>query len=71
MARSALPSSHSDGPALAERACRAGVDVTAFNAFGSFHDFVEYSEGCGGGARVEEAIEAYRRVAAFVGRVAG
>ena len=60
---------YADGPRLAERACTAGVDVEAFNVEGSFHDFIEYSEGCGGGAPAEEAIEAYRRVAAFAKRV--
>jgi acetyl esterase/lipase len=60
---------YSDGPALARRACEAGVDVTAFNAEGTFHDFIEYSEGCGGGAPAEESIEAFRRVAAFAARL--
>ena len=27
--------------------CKAGVDVEVYNAVGGFHDFIEYSEGCG------------------------
>jgi acetyl esterase/lipase len=59
----------SDGPSLAERACVAGVDVEAFNVDGAFHDFIEYSAGCGGPNVAAEGIEAYRRVASFVQRV--
>ena len=60
---------YTDGPSLAERACNAGVDVEAFNVEGAFHDFIEYSEGCGGPSVVPESMEAYRRVANFVARV--
>ena len=61
---------YSDGPRLHERACKAGVDVTSFNVLGAYHDFIEYSEGCGSHALVAEAIEAYQRIRAFVQRVA-
>ena len=57
---------YSDGPALHERACRHGVDVTSFNVRGAFHDFIEYSAGCGGNDAMPEAVEAYARVRAFV-----
>ena len=57
----------SDGPALAKRACDTGAKaVQLFRADDGFHDFIEYSDGCGGAAPMEEALEAYRRVAAFV-----
>ena len=57
---------YSDSPALGERACRAGVGVESLNAYGAFHDFVEYSEGCGGGEPLLEAIEAFGRIRIFV-----
>jgi hypothetical protein len=45
------------------------VEVEAFNVRGAFHDWIEYSEGCGGAHPNQEAVEAYRRVQAFVRRV--
>ena len=60
---------YSDGPNLAEHACRAGVDAEAFNVHGAFHDFIEYSEGCGGRVPANEAVEGFRRIAAFTERV--
>lgn len=59
---------YSDGPALGTRACEAGTRAVAFNVAGAFHDFIEYSEGCGGGAPTTEALEAYARIAQFVRR---
>ena len=55
----------SDSPALATALCEQGVEVEVYNADGGFHDFIEYAQGCGGDAPVEEALEAYRRIAAF------
>jgi len=62
---------YSDGPTLHERACTAGADVESFNVKGAFHDFIEYSAGCGNpsGAMMFEALEAYTRIASFVARV--
>jgi acetyl esterase/lipase len=58
---------YSDGPALAKRACDTGARVVQlFQASDGFHDFIEYSEGCGGGAPMAEALDAYERIADFV-----
>ena len=58
---------YSDGPALARRACDTGAKtVQLLQAADAFHDFIEYSEGCGGVAPMAEALDAYRRIAAFV-----
>jgi acetyl esterase/lipase len=56
---------YSDSPRLAALACMAGVDIETFHAVGVYHDFIEYSEGCGGPSPMEEALEAYRRIQAF------
>eukprot|EP00928_Gymnodinium_smaydae_P018809 TRINITY_DN17171_c0_g3_i1.p1 TRINITY_DN17171_c0_g3~~TRINITY_DN17171_c0_g3_i1.p1 ORF type:complete len:442 (-),score=53.21 TRINITY_DN17171_c0_g3_i1:17-1342(-) len=56
---------YSDAARLAQRACDANVDVEVFNAIGVYHDFIEYSEGCGGGKPMLEAVEAYRRIREF------
>jgi len=60
---------YSDGPSLAQRACDAGVDAEVFNVHGAFHDFIEYSEGCGSGVPADEALAAYSRIATFTTRV--
>jgi acetyl esterase/lipase len=60
---------YSDGPNLALRACLAGVDAAALNVYGAYHDFIEYSEGCGGGAKVDEALAAYQSIAEFAAKV--
>jgi len=60
---------YSDSPRLAALACNAGVEVEVLHVVGAFHDFVEYSAGCGGPAPLEEALEAFRRIRAFTGRV--
>ena len=58
---------YSDGPALAKRACDTGAEsVQLFRANDAFHDFIEYSEGCGGGAPMDEALDAYKHIADFV-----
>ena len=36
-----------------------------YNPVGAYHDFIEYSQGCGSGLPNEEAVEGYRRIAAF------
>jgi len=59
---------YSDALALAEHACKAGVQVELFNVYGGFHDFIEYSEGCGGPLPMVEAIEAYRRIQQFTSK---
>mmetsp|Transcript_72275 Transcript_72275/g.167490 ORF Transcript_72275/g.167490 Transcript_72275/m.167490 type:complete len:80 (+) Transcript_72275:1164-1403(+) len=57
----------SDGIALVEHICESGGEVEHFLAHGMWHDFQEYSEGCGNsqGKFLPEGIEAYRRVAGF------
>ena len=60
---------YADGPSLHERACKHGVDVSSFNVAGAYHDFIEYSEGCGGPHPNVEALEAYVRLGEFVTRV--
>jgi acetyl esterase/lipase len=57
---------YSDAPRLANLACQAGVDVEVFNVVGVYHDFIEYSDGCGGPSPMDEALEAYRRIQAFI-----
>jgi len=57
-----------DGANLAERMCVAGVDVDHYTPPGMWHDFVEYSDGCGNAAGVplSEGREAYRRIGIFI-----
>jgi len=57
-----------DAVTLAERMCTAGLDVEQYTPPGMWHDFIEYSEGCGNseGHPLFEGQEAYRRVEAFV-----
>ena len=58
---------YSDGPALTVRACEHGnTRARSFSVTGAFHDWIQYAEGCGGGAPMLEAVEAYDRVAQFV-----
>lgn len=56
----------SDATALAARLCMAGVAVDVYTAVGGFHDFMEYSQGCGGPTPMLEGVEALRRAASFV-----
>ena len=60
---------YSDGPTLGARACESKVPVEVINVYGGFHDFIEYSEGCGKGVMTEEAIYAYSRIASFTSRL--
>lgn len=55
----------SDGIALARHACETGADVHHFLAKGMWHDFVMYSEGCGGSVPIPEAVEAYQQIGKF------
>jgi len=57
----------SDGINLAARLCAAGLPVEHFIAEAMWHDFVEYSEGCGhpGGGKLAAGLEAYRRIGEF------
>lgn len=60
----------SSGIDLAERVCSSGGHVEHFLAAGMWHDFPEYSEGCGNpdGAKLLAGIEAYKRIGSFAKR---
>lgn len=58
---------YSDAASLGTLMCQHGVDVEVYNAVGAYHDFIEYSLGCGGGYPMLEAVEAYTRIVAFMG----
>ena len=58
---------YTDSSSLGTLMCEHGVDVQVYNAVGAYHDFIEYSLGCGGGYPMAEAVHAYERIVAFIG----
>ena len=57
---------YTDSTSFGALMCQHGVDVEVYNAAGAYHDFLEYSLGCGGGHPMKEAVDAYERIVAFI-----